>query len=312
MTMRQRQWAMAASIAFCAMSGSYAPGAQPASSPPEIIQARGGNSLPTSTGTIEFAPATKPTASPEVKGRPALILASPYSPVVRDVASPAASAPPMPLTVAPSQRMLSNRQVKTADFSVAPSGSVAPSCASDRYDAARRPSFWNRCKHNLQDCFLGYPGEFQATQLGQFLYETNKTQVANGEAALMTLYHYDFQEGREGLTSRGKDQVAKIRAMLPQNFFPIVIERSPDAPGLAESRRRIILNELAKGPFPVPPERVVIGAPLADGLSGVEAEIIYRNLLSQTINAGVSSGGTTGGPTGAARTPTAVSPPSGQ
>jgi hypothetical protein len=184
--------------------------------------------------------------------------------------------------------------------------------AVERHEIPTRPSFWQRCRRNLQDCFLGYPEEFTAPALGQFLYAHGKTQVANGDAARMTLYRYDFEEGREGLNLRGRDQLAKIETMLPQNFFPVVIERTPDAPALAESRRRQVLNLLARGPFPVPPERVMIGVPMPAGLSGVEAEIIYRNLLTQTQNAGVSTGSTTGGPTGGARVPTIQSPPLGQ
>jgi hypothetical protein len=132
----------------------------------------------------------------------------------------------------------------------------------------------------------------------------------------MVLYHYDFENGREGLTLRGRDQLAKIAALLPVNFSPVIIERTPDNPALAESRRRLVLNELARGPFPVPPERVVIGLPIAAGLQGTEAEIIYSNLLTQTRNAGVSTGTTTGGltgsPTGGTAVPTTQTPPAGQ
>jgi hypothetical protein len=151
-----------------------------------------------------------------------------------------------------------------------------------------KPSVWQRCRSNLQDCFLGYPGEFSAPPLGYFLYEHGKTQVANGTAARMTLYHYDFEEGRNALTPRGRDQLAKIAALLPQNFFPVVIERTPEAPALAEARRRVVLAELARAPFPIPPERVMVGVPMANGISGVEAERIYRNLISQTTLGGLS------------------------
>jgi hypothetical protein len=163
-------------------------------------------------------------------------------------------------------------------------GSFAP-----REGRSRR-SFWQRCRQNLQKCFIGFPEEFKAPPLGQFVYLFGRTEVANGDAARMTLYHYDFQEGRAALTSRGKDQLAKITGLLPQNFFPIVIERTTDVPELAEARRRVVLGALAKGTFPVPPERVVIGIPTANGLNGVEAEIIYRTLKTQTENGGVISG----------------------
>jgi len=163
-----------------------------------------------------------------------------------------------------------------------------------------------RCKQGLQACFVGYGPEFESPALGSHVFQHNQTQVVNGEAALMMLHHFDFLQGSDGLTQRGKDQLAKIAEYLPRNFFPIVIERTPGTPELATARRQVVLNELAHGTFPVPPERVVIAASLAKGLKGAEAEIIYRNMMEQTRVSGVPippTGGTggIGGTGGAAR-----------
>jgi hypothetical protein len=147
---------------------------------------------------------------------------------------------------------------------------------------APRLGFWWRSRLALQECFLGFKEEFKAPPLGHWLYLHGKTMVANGDAARMVLYNYDFVEGCDRLNPRGKDQLAKIAALLPTNFCPVVIERIPCNPALAEARRLAVLNELTHGPFPVPPERVVIGPPLAVGLAGREATIIYPNLLEQT------------------------------
>jgi hypothetical protein len=114
-----------------------------------------------------------------------------------------------------------------------------------------------------------------------------ETEVANGTAVRMTLYHYDFVDGSNELNLHGRDQLAKIAALLPHNFFPIVIERTPEAPTLAEGRRLAILNELAHGPFSIPPERVVIGPSLGDDLRGVEAEIMNFNLMAQDRARGI-------------------------
>jgi hypothetical protein len=114
-----------------------------------------------------------------------------------------------------------------------------------------------------------------------------ETEVANGTAIRMTLYHYDFVDGGGALNLHGRDQLAKIAAMLPHNFFPIVIERTPGAPGLAESRRLAVLHELAAGPFPVPAERVIIGPSLGDDLRGVEAEIMNFNIMAQDRARGI-------------------------
>jgi len=169
----------------------------------------------------------------------------------------------------------------------------------------RSKNFLQRFWYHLQDCFLGFPEEFREPTLGYLLYAHNKIQVANGDAARMVLYHYDFEDGCTDLKPHGRDRLAKISTMLPKNFFPIVIERTTCAPDLDEGRRQAVLAALAHGPFPVPPERVVIGPSIAVGLSGREAIIVYGNLLRQTatgpntgslISGGVGTfGGTVGG-----------------
>jgi hypothetical protein len=130
---------------------------------------------------------------------------------------------------------------------------------------------------------MGYPEEFEEVPFGAFLYAHGRTMVANGTAARMVLYQYDFVDGQPQLKPRGYDQLAKIAHLLEISPAPLVIERTPCLPGLAEARRLAVLDELARHlPHPIPPERVVVGPPLAIGLSGREAEIVYGNLLNQT------------------------------
>jgi hypothetical protein len=165
----------------------------------------------------------------------------------------------------------------------APPAVPAPAAAPPPASPGEPPTTgWARCKKGLRECFLGFREEFLAPPLGHFVYEHGKTMVANGDAARMVLYAYDFEEGCDRLNVRGHDQLVKICAMMPQNFYPLVIERTPCQPGLAEARRLAVLNQLAQGPFPVPPERVVVGLPVATGLAGREAEIVHRSFLNQT------------------------------
>jgi hypothetical protein len=147
-------------------------------------------------------------------------------------------------------------------------------------------SGWERWKRKMQAKCVGYLEEFQAPPLGHAVYLHGRAQVENGEAARMVLYHYDFEEGGARLTLRGRDQLAKIQHMLGTNFFPLVIERTPDVPGLDEARRAMVLQVLAHGQFPVPPERVVIGPSPTPGLRGAEAEVIYRNQIGVTRSSG--------------------------
>jgi hypothetical protein len=137
--------------------------------------------------------------------------------------------------------------------------------------------------------------------LGYFQYQHGQTEVNNGIATLMTLYQYDFVDCSDQLNLHGRDQLAKIASIMPKNFCPIVIERTPESPALAEARRATVLKELAHGPFPVPPQRVVIGPSLGDDLRGIEAQLINMNFMVQTLTRGLSArGGMMGGVSGGA------------
>ena len=99
--------------------------------------------------------------------------------------------------------------------------------------------------------------------------------MANGNAARMVFYHYDFVEGTAQLNVRGRDKLVKVAQLLPATFLPVVIERTPSTPGLDEQRRAGLLAELSGSRFPIPPERVVIGPPVAAGLTGYEAIFVW-------------------------------------
>jgi hypothetical protein len=141
---------------------------------------------------------------------------------------------------------------------------------------------------------MGFESEFESVPLGASVRATYSNHVANGIAARMVLYHYDFVDNTAALNTRGQDQVAKIAAVLAQNGFPVIIERTPSNPTLAEARRLAVLNQLGRSGIPIPPDRIVIGAPIANGLRGGEAEIIYQNLLTQTRERGLVTGAASG------------------
>jgi hypothetical protein len=136
---------------------------------------------------------------------------------------------------------------------------------------------------------VGAPGPhpvYQEVPLGASLYAMGKTMAGNGEAAMMVLHLFDFVDSQAQLTLRGQDQLAKIAALLIHNQAPIVIERTPCAPALAEARRMVVLGELARAGALIPPERVIIGPSLSFGLSGPESVLVYGNLLNQVLTRG--------------------------
>jgi len=131
-----------------------------------------------------------------------------------------------------------------------------------------------------------------------------RTQVENAVAARMTLYDYDFICGTEQLNMRGKDRLFQIALLLGHNTHPLVIQRTPHAPLLAEARRLAVLHALSQCPVPVPPERVVIGHPLAVPLQGWEAQAIYLNLVRTIVSGGAGARTTTTQSVGAATSTT--------
>jgi hypothetical protein len=111
----------------------------------------------------------------------------------------------------------------------------------------------------------------------------------------MVFYDFDFVSGSAELNLRGRDKLAEISGRLPATLFPIVIERTPRAPGLDQARRSALLGMFAGGPYPVPAERVVVGPAIAYGRRGLEAIIVERNRLSSVANGGAAIGAAAAG-----------------
>lgn len=158
-----------------------------------------------------------------------------------------------------------------------------------------RPTLWHRLKFQwlnywkpeMQETHWGYPEEFCEKPFGWYVYSAARTQVANGEAARMVLFEYDFVEDSHELNDRGLLQLSRIAYMLPRNFFPVIVEAAPN-PDLASRRRDEVVRLLAAGNFPVPPERVVVSRPISAGIAGDQAEIIYGSVLGTVQNGGVT------------------------
>ncbi len=138
------------------------------------------------------------------------------------------------------------------------------------------------CWRRLQGRFLGYPEEFEPRPLGASLYDHGRIMASNAAAARLVLYQYDFAGGSSELSPRGLDQLAKLSAQLAVSPFPLIIERTPGDPRLAESRRFAVLARLARGPCPVMSDRVLVGVPIPNGLSGSDAQVIAGNALGRT------------------------------
>ena len=145
------------------------------------------------------------------------------------------------------------------------------------FEFKRTSAAWRR----LQGRFYGYPEEFVPRPLGAALYDHNLAMTANAAAARLTLYQYDFVQGSDQLSPRGVEQLARLVPQLLNSPFPLIVERTPTDPALAARRREAVAIRLAQGPCPVPQERVLVGAPIATGLTGIDAQVIAGNALGR-------------------------------
>ncbi len=89
------------------------------------------------------------------------------------------------------------------------------------------------------------------------------------------MYRSDFLAGTSQLSPNGAMRFNLIAARLRGTALPVVIEWSPDQPGLAEARCAAVMALLQGGGLPVIPERVVIGPSLNSGLLGTDAANNY-------------------------------------
>jgi hypothetical protein len=205
---------------------------------------------------------------------------------------------PMPVAAlpAPTQPGTTNGGAVSPDPAKSPPTAVPPAgtcTCGERRGLSRWRWHRTQCKRQLQEHLLGYAEEFNEWPLGECVYAQARTQAANGLAARMVFYHCDFEEDSSRLNSRGLDKLATVAATLPTTYFPVVVERTPRAPGLDGSRRSALLAQLAQSRFPVPAERVVIGPPIAYGMAGVEsiggppASMIYGRQLSNLGSGGL-------------------------
>ncbi len=247
-------------------------------------------------GLVAAATAVSPALAQSVPGATEIMALPDDTPVKSPQMLPAPRPAVAPLAVMP-----------------APAPTPAPACGAD-YAATGSHWSWARWRAEkkawCQAHLWGYPAEFEAPPLGATAHAHFRTMVANGEAAAMVLYRCDFKDGTNDLNQHGRDRLTVMACKLGVNTFPIVIERTPEAPALAEGRRAAILNVLAVNSIVVPPERVIIGAPIANGMAGSDAEILYpyqiRNMQIQAAPLPIQGGGSglgtggTGGGTGAA------------
>lgn len=126
---------------------------------------------------------------------------------------------------------------------------------------------------------------------GASVHAAMKTQICNGLAARMVLYHYDFCDdaGPNGdmLNEHGRARLTDIVEMFScLGCHPIVIEHTPCNLPLDAARREYVVRLLSQMNAPIPSPLVIVGSPESPALSGREAILLDKNLLGRTRDEG--------------------------
>jgi len=168
-----------------------------------------------------------------------------------------------------------------ATATMAPSAALADSRAcSDRncqscqhggHSCGRCGGAYGDCECRLEHHRDPY---FYVPPLGASVDAMIATQVANGEAAQMVLYHYDFVRGRAELNFRGARRLQKLSSRLLSNPYPLIIQPTIGNLKLDAARVTAIQEAVALLPVPIAPDRVVIGEPPSRPLDGIDAEVV--------------------------------------
>jgi hypothetical protein len=139
--------------------------------------------------------------------------------------------------------------------------------------------------HGLKDNLIGYPEEFVEPPLGATRGEINAQMVARADLHRYTLYRSDFLANSPTLTQGGARRLNDMAKRLPGWLGPLMIEATPDRPGLAEARRDAIALALAQCGQPVGPERLVVAGSPYPGLPGTYAVNSHAVLIDREVRA---------------------------
>jgi hypothetical protein len=162
-----------------------------------------------------------------------------------------------------------------------------PSIASGQPDEAyNRGGPIHRMLHHsgreLKDKFIGYPETFIEPPLGYYVREQFSIQVAKADPHRFTLYKSDFLPGTDRFSPAGAARFNLMYSKLSGWVGPIMVEWTPDQPGLAESRRQIVLATLNRAGRPIVADRVVIGPSPYPGRWGIEAGNDFNNIITRS------------------------------
>ena len=191
---------------------------------------------------------------------------------VRSTGRAAVSAEPAQVAVQP----ISVHTQTTGEYDS--TGSVRPISYHHRCPPPARGRFF-KFKERCRAKYWGYPEEFCEPSLGASVEACQMAQIANGRAAQMGLYQYDFLPDSAQLNPRGKAQLGRLARWLVEDRCAIFIEPTANNAALDELRREAIWGEISSNYSEISSDQVLIGRPGIRDVGAVEALLLERNRL---------------------------------
>lgn len=137
----------------------------------------------------------------------------------------------------------------------------------------------------VHDRFVGRPEYFDVPPLGTHLYDAMTTMTHKADLHTFILYRSDFIAGTTTLSPGGARRLSFLASRLPTWAGPVVVEWTPDQPGLDAARRDSVAAILSGARLPVPPGRLVVGPSPYPGLLGVDSANNYDTLITRDLAA---------------------------
>jgi hypothetical protein len=171
-------------------------------------------------------------------------------------------------------------------------GAQPPDPASETASVPQRPGLFHRLfhhtSHTLHDKLIGYPENFVEPPLGTYVREQLSLEVAKADPHRFTLYRSDFLPGTDRFSPGGAARFNRMYSRIPSSPDPVIVEWTPDEPGLAAARRQAVLATFQRAGRPMAAERVVIGPSPYPGAMAVEAGNNFSTILMRSQQAGAT------------------------
>jgi hypothetical protein len=135
------------------------------------------------------------------------------------------------------------------------------------------------------DHYVGRHDMFYEPPPGYYARRVFGTMKAKADPHRFTLYRTDFLPGTTRFSPVGATRFNLMASRLTGWLGPVVIEWSPDEPGLAEARRDCVVATLAGAGLPVVSERVVVGPSIYPGSIGTDSANNYNVMITRDQSA---------------------------